>query len=517
MPYQLVSYFLIPFKQGTERFMRGRYIFFILLCYTTLLPKAAVSDPHRLTYTIAVEPKDELLAIQGRLEGVSEGMVGFFLPRLQGFPVTDIIKNLVFESNGRYVTPTFSEDGQWYVDVEDGEITFTYGLSLDFAKSYGSLPWGGSLSSLDERSAFINGSMSFIVPANVVASTKIALEWKVPPGWMPISPWTTGDQYTPVPSIYGLVHNYYQVHTGGSIVRRRIRNLELTMVWLGKDDIRDYPEAMAQTAKVIHAAIDFFGGSSTNNRLTLFLRDTNPRNLYRASTESSTIEFNFKRGISFGALWQQFRNQYLELLAHEFFHTWEVRDESKAQAYLHIAEWGENTCWIREGFTEYFSSLVLLEAGFLTQSDFLNLMQQKALQASKVNNRNELALASSCKNMFNEQDALQYVYFEGAATAFALDLELRTLTNGVKTLPEFMQGFLSRYQYEEKSVEALISTWEEYAPNRSSDIRQLVKRKQATNLAPALSALGVRSRHDPRTGRDYWEVPEQSNFAWYFD
>ena len=480
-------------------------------------PPESHADPHRLTYTIAVEPRDNLLAIQGQLEGVSEGMVGFFLPRLQGFPVSDIIRDLVFESNGRYVTPTFSEDGQWYIDVEEGEITFTYSLALDFASNYGNLAWGGSLSNLDERSAFINGSMSFIVPANVVEATDISINWRVPPGWTPISPWTTGDMHTPVPSIYGLVHNYYQVHTGGSIVRRRIRNLELTMVWLGKDDIRDYPEAMAQTAQVIHAAIDFFGGSSTNDRLTLFLRDTNAQNLYRASTESSTIEFNFKRGIAFGALWQQFRNQYLELLAHEFFHTWEVRDESKAQAYLHIAEWGENTCWIREGFTEYFSSLVLLEAGFLTQTDFLNTMQQKADLAARVNNGNRLDLASSCANMFNEEQALQYVYFEGASTAFALDLELRTLTNGVKTLPEFMQGFLSRYQYEEKSVDALINAWKEYAPSRSSDIRRLIDRKQATNLAPALTALGVLPRQNARTGRAYWEVPAQSNFAWYFD
>ena len=493
---------------------------FIFICFTlslVCLRIISAADPGKLSYTVVIEPKENLLAIQGQLEGVSEGITGFFLPRLQGFPSSEIIKDLVFESNGRYVPPRMEDDGQWYVDAQDGSLTFTYTLVLNFANKYGDLPWGGSLSNLDNRSAFINGSMSFIIPANVSVETDISINWRVPPGWMPISPWTVGKMQTPVPSIYGLVHNYYQIHKGGSIVNRRIRNLELTMVWIGRDDIRDYPEAMAQTAKLIHSAIDFFGGASTNDRLTLFLRDTNARNLYRASTESSTIEFNFKRGISFGALWQQFRNQYLELLAHEFFHTWEVRDEKKAEAYLHIAEWGDNTCWIREGFTEYFSSLVLLEAGFLSQNDFLNLLQRKATLASRVNANGQYSLANSCENMFEQDAALQYVYFEGAATAFALDLELRTMTNGVKSLPEFMQGYLSQHQYEEKTVDALIRNWESYAPRRASDLRNHIERNVSIDLEPALEAMGVKKSRDSRSGSVFWKVPEQSNFAWYFN
>ena len=364
--------------------------------------------------------------------------------------------------------------------------------------------------------AFLNGSFSFVTPLVKGITSPIQLKWNVPPAWKVATPWTTGQLDTSIPSQYALVRNYYAVFREGSMYTRRIKAMNLNTIWLGSDDINQYPQALRAINKVVEAALTIFGYEASRDDVTLILRDTNSLNQFRASTEANSIEFNFKEGITFDQLWNTYREGFLRLLAHEIMHTWDRRKIDQASAYLHVREWGPDTCWIREGFTEYFAMLNLFNAEIYDREQFLNAMHALESVAGEVNAAGQYNLSSSCALFYINKDALQYVYTEGAVMAFVLDLSLRQETSGVKSLPLFMQGFMTKYRYEEKTVEAFISEWNQYAPPSLRNIQSYINRKGPTSFTPALHAMGVSREPGRHPNYPKWDIASNASFKWYF-
>jgi predicted metalloprotease with PDZ domain len=288
------------------------------------------------------------------------------------------------------------------------------------------------------------------------------------------------------------------------------------MVWVGRDDINDFTEMELATQRVIDAAITLFDGPATREHLTLILRDTNPGNRFRASTESNSIEFNFKEGISFERLWHDHREGFLRLLAHEIMHTWDRREVRQASEFLSVREWGPNTCWLREGFTEYFANLNLYEAGLYDHDEFINNIQALSTAAHRVNELGKISLIEACMPFWNDFSAMQYVYTEGASLAFSLDLELRRATNGERSMPLFMRKFMEDFRYQEKTVEAFVEAWQAYAPAALADLSGMLEMRRATDLSGPLRLMDAELITDQVHAPGRWSVPETASFRRYF-
>ena len=467
----------------------NRYLLWILAVLSLQCQGIDLRQPATLSYEIRVVPNQNRIDITGSLKGLGSGSYYFVLPQTQGQPARHFIQNLGFRDADGPIGARPTLPNEWAADVKSDSISFSYQINVHNLAVYQDEAWGGAISQIDDRMAFLSGGMSFVIPLLDEIEQPIAIRWRVPDSWHVVTPWSIDKSVTTVPSQYGLIRNYYVAFAGGSILHRRIRNMDVSMVWLGRDDINRFTDMELATQRVIDAAISLFDGPATREHLTLILRDTNAGNRFRASTESNSIEFNFKKGISFEHLWRNHRNGFLRLLAHEIMHTWDRREVKTASEYLSVREWGPDTCWLREGFTEYFANLTLYEAGIYNRDKFVKAMRELSDAAHHIHKSAKFTLLEACSPFFADNTSMRYVYTEGASLAFWLDLETRRATGGEKSLPLFMRDFMESYRYQEKTVEAFLSEWKAYAPAHLAEFKTKLTSPTPVVLTRAIEGL----------------------------
>ena len=324
-----------------------------------------------LHYEIRVEPTRNVLEITGSLQNIRPGNYFFILPRTQGAPVRHFVSSIEFSDEQGPLTYSITEQNEWKVKSRGRVITFNYAINLNQSSKYAREAWGGCYQCHDRRHGFFLMVALASSPHSFVALLLLFnLAGRSHPRGKSRLPWTTGQLETPVASQYALVRNYYAVYRDGSMYTRRINSMDLNVIWLVLTILTPIPQAKRAINKVVEAALSIFGYEASRESITLILRDTNLLNQFRASTEANSIEFNFKEGTTFDQLWGTYREGFLRLLAHEIMHTWDRRKNDQATAYMHVPEWGPDTCWIREGFTEYFAMLNLFNAEIYDRTQF---------------------------------------------------------------------------------------------------------------------------------------------------
>lgn len=100
--------------------------------------------------------------------------------------------------------------------------------------------------------------------------------------------------------------------------------------------------------------------------------------------------------------------------------------------------------WMYEGVTEYFSQLVQLRAGLITEEQFIETIHSK-IEASEEYPKFSFTEMSVnvCKKPFS--DYYDNVYQKGALLGYLLDIELSHLSNNKFGLPELMSSLTKKY------------------------------------------------------------------------
>jgi len=150
-------------------------------------------------------------------------------------------------------------------------------------------------------------------------------------------------------------------------------------------------------------------------------------------------------------------------LAHEMFHYWNG-------VYFLFSDDYDGNYWFSEGFTEYYANLTLARAGIISQEDYLAKL---AFQFSRLYNSQKFAngdrpnlVEAGRKKLLN----WQFIYGGGASVAFILDVEIRNLTNGKRSLDDFMRVLFTKYGKAKKPM-TLENQIQELNTLTSSDLR----------------------------------------------
>jgi predicted metalloprotease with PDZ domain len=182
----------------------------------------------------------------------------------------------------------------------------------------------------------------------------------------------------------------------------------------------------------------------------------------------------------------------LETAAHEFFHLWNVKRlrPSALGPFDYTRENYSRSLWFAEGITSYYGYLFLLQSGLWTREQFLNHLAEEIYTLEREPGRKLMSAESSSFNawFFDRSPQMQETNFanttisyynKGILLAMFLDLEIRSRTQGRKSLldimqlmyQEFYQSTAASYYgpgrgFEEKDVvEALDSiTGSDFAP-----------------------------------------------------
>jgi len=223
------------------------------------------------------------------------------------------------------------------------------------------------------------------------------------------------------------------------------------------------PEKMrADVKKIGETQIELMGGEIPYPDYTFFLhlRSNAGGGLeHRNSTALGYPRFGFgpergEGGSAAAPAAQQQRTYqgFLSLVAHEFFHLWNVKriQPDVLGPFDYTKENYTKLLWVAEGITDYYDRLTLRRAGLISDQDYLREMARAIETLQKLPGRLVQSVEESSfdawiqyyrqdENSVNSQ--ISY-YDKGAILGMLLDLEIRK--RGSKSLDDVM-----RYLYQE--------------------------------------------------------------------
>src|SRR5262249_44949299 len=146
---------------------------------------------------------------------------------------------------------------------------------------------------------------------------------------------------------------------------------------------------------------------------------------------------------------------FLSLVAHEFFHLWNVKRirPDALGPFDYTKENYTKVLWVAEGITDYYADIALRRAGLITERDFLTGAARsfQSLQNTPgrlVQSAEEASFDTWIKFYRQDEnsDNSQVSYYDkGAILGLLLDLEIRNHSNGAKSLNDVMHYLYSEF------------------------------------------------------------------------
>ncbi|MCC6507678.1 MAG: M61 family metallopeptidase [Pirellulaceae bacterium] len=140
---------------------------------------------------------------------------------------------------------------------------------------------------------------------------------------------------------------------------------------------------------------------------------------------------------------------WLALVSHEFFHTWNVRRlrPRELMRYDYEREQYLSELWIAEGVTSYFDDLALVRCGLCTRDEYLQRLSKNISTVQSAPGRQVQSLKESSWDTWiklyrpdeNSQNSRISYYLKGLLVAWLLDVEIQRCTARMRNLDEVMR------------------------------------------------------------------------------
>ncbi len=146
---------------------------------------------------------------------------------------------------------------------------------------------------------------------------------------------------------------------------------------------------------------------------------------------------------------------FLSLVAHEYFHLWNVKRLRPAALgpFNYDEENYTTNLWIAEGFTAYYDNLFIRHAGFTTPEAYLDEMAGSIGTVENQPGNRVLPVSEASFDAWIKQyrpnensrnNSISY-YDKGSLVAMIMDLEILNATNGEKNLGTVMKAMYDEY------------------------------------------------------------------------
>jgi predicted metalloprotease with PDZ domain len=155
---------------------------------------------------------------------------------------------------------------------------------------------------------------------------------------------------------------------------------------------------------------------------------------------------------------------FLGLLAHEFFHLWNVKRFRPAAIarYDYLRENYTDLLWVAEGLTSYYDNLLLARSGVISIEDYRKRLAENidAVVDRPGYGRDSLAHASfeawtkgyhrGADRGPDKANRTVSFYAQGGLLGLVLDLELRAATDGARSLDDVMRALYADFPLDSK-------------------------------------------------------------------
>ena len=271
----------------------------------------------------------------------------------------------------------------------------------------------------------------------------------------------------------------------------------------------DLKKLATDTAKIVAEAFKIFGELPYKDYTFIINLRGGGGLEHLNSTALQTDRFSFKPQARYKG--------FLGLVAHEYFHAWNVK-RIRPDALGPFDYENENytkMLWVAEGGTAYYEGLLLRRAGIITDNEFLENKASQIKQLQEIPGRFETSLEEASfdawikyyrqdENAVNNQ--ISY-YDKGELVNMLLDVTIRTASNGAKSYDDVL-----RYLYTE-----FYKKGKNYSPDDFQKAAELAAGKSLTEFfdkyvrgtdeidySGIVNGIGLQlSTKQPNTGKAY--------------
>ena len=152
---------------------------------------------------------------------------------------------------------------------------------------------------------------------------------------------------------------------------------------------------------------------------------------------------------------------FLGLVAHEYFHLWNVKRIRPAELgpFNYRQENYTDLLWLAEGITSYYDEIALMRAGIATRKEFLGTMagyinaheNRMGARVATISEMSHDAWIKEYRPNENSKNSTYSYYSKGVVVGFLFDAWIAASTNGSKHLDDVMQ-YLWRTHYKNKAM-----------------------------------------------------------------
>ena len=212
-------------------------------------------------------------------------------------------------------------------------------------------------------------------------------------------------------------------------------------------------QIIADTTKIIQTESAMFGGLPYDNYLFL---------LHLSAAGYGGLEHKNSCTLNYARLGLRDKDKYhrfLQLVAHEFFHLWNIkRIRPKAlESFDYDAENYTSSLWFAEGTTSYYDMIIPLRAGIYDSKTFLELLSKEITRYLNIPGRLVQPLGESSFDAWiklyrrdsNSDNSQISYYLKGELLSLLLDLLIRTHTDNRRSLDDVLRSMWQHFGKEE--------------------------------------------------------------------
>ena len=303
---------------------------------------------------------------------------------------------------------------------------------------------------LDATHGYFNGAATFFF---VPGLEQEAIEVEIVP---PQSDWQVT---TTLPKIEGKAHTFLAdnfdtlVDTPVEIGTQRVYDFEVLgephalAIW-SKGNAKA-EQIIADTTEIIKTEAEIFGGLPYEQYLFILHLSGSG---YGGLEHKDCCTLNYPR---FGFGDREKYERFIQLVAHEFFHLWNVkRIRPKAlETFDYEAENYTTSLWFCEGTTSYYDLLIPLRAGIYNRQTCLKNLSKDLTKYLNINGRKVQPLGESSydawiklyrRNAYSDNNQISY-YLKGQFVSLLIDLIIRAKHENRRSLDDVMRLMWERF------------------------------------------------------------------------
>ncbi len=408
------------------------------------------SNQLNITYSIAMPaPVTHLFHVGITVTGLDQPTCTFLLPTWT--PGSYLIREFARHVQAFSVTDDTGQALPWRKTAKDAwEVSCAGAAAVVVAYQVYAHDLTVRTSHLDASHGYFNGANVFML-LDGAHGVPVELIVEPYPGWeiaTPLDPVVGSSNRFRADDFDHLIDSPTEVGTHQVVTFEALgKPHRIALYGHGNEDLARLAQ---DTQKIVEAAGAIFGGLPYAHYLFIIhALDARRGGLeHRNSSSNAVVRWNFGDE-------EQYREQVLALLAHEFFHVWNVKRivPQGFLAYDYRRENYTNLLWVMEGWTSYFELLILRRAGLWSARDVLVEVARRILRLQQTPGRHLQSLETASFDAWikfyrpdeNTQNTSISYYLKGALVALLLDLEIRQRTDGDRALDDVMRTLWHDY------------------------------------------------------------------------